>query len=133
MADGGDEMHLVRDVLDKQLVDHAGHDPMGMADGIVIEVRDVNQPPRVVAIESGFPVLARRVSPKLEPIVRWIGWRLGVRRGIVYRIPWSRVRSHDVEVELDVDADRSPAKAWEHWLCRHVTRYIPGSGNFLES
>ena len=86
MADGGDEMHLVRDVLDKQLVDHAGHDPMGMADGIVIEVRDVNQPPRVIAIESGFPVLARRVSPKLEPIVRWLGRRLGVRRGIVYRI-----------------------------------------------
>jgi hypothetical protein len=135
MADAGgrDEMHLVRDVLDKQLIDHAKHDPMGMVDGVVIELRDVNQPPHIVAIESGFPVLARRVSPKLEPIVRMIGRRLGVRRGIVYRIPWSRVRSHDVEVELDVDADRTPAKAWEHWLRRHVTRYIPGSGNFLQS
>ena len=126
-------MHLIRDILDKQLVSRAEHDPMGMADGIVIELRDGDgKPPRVTAIESGFPVLARRIHPKLEPLVRAIGRRLGVRRGLVYRIPWSRVTSHAVEVEIDVEADRSVATAWERWLRKHVTRYVPGSGNFLK-
>jgi hypothetical protein len=133
MADSGGEIHLIRDVLDNQLVDRVKHDPMGMADGIVIELRGINEPPRVAAIESGLPVFARRISPGLEPIVRAIGRWIGVRRGLVYRIPWSRVRSHDVEVELDVEADRTPAKAWEHWLRKHITRYIPGSGNFGQS
>src|SRR5947207_10283951 len=82
-------MHLISDVVDKELVDHA-HDPMGMADGILIELRD-GKPPRVLAIESGFPVLARRLHPRLEAWVRAIGRRWGVRRGQVFRIPWSRV------------------------------------------
>src|SRR2546423_5565046 len=122
-------MHLIRDVLDKELVDHA-HDPMGMADGILVELRE-GKPPRVVAIENGFPVLARRIHPRLEVWVRALGRRWGVRRGQVYRIPWSRVKKHDVEIELDAQADRSPATAWERWLRKHLTRYIPGSGNFL--
>ena len=123
-------IHLVRDVLDKELLDRR-KDPMGMADGITIDVRD-DGPPRVVAIESGFPVLARRLHPKLEPIVRAIGRRFGIRQGRVYRIPWSRVTTHEAEVELDLDADSSPATAWERWLRKHFTRYVPGSGNFLK-
>ena len=124
-------MHLIRDVLDKELVDHGHHDPMGMADGILIELRE-GKPPRVVAIESGFPVLARRLHPRLERWVRAIGRRWGVRRGQVFRVPWSLVKKHDVEIEVDADADTSPATAWERWLRKHVTRYIPGSGNFLK-
>ena len=125
-------MHLVRDILDKQLLDHQEHNPMGMVDGIVMELRDDGEPPRLTAIESGVPVLARRIHPKLEPLVRALGRRFGVRRGLVYRIPWSRVTSHAVEVEIDVQADRTPATAWERWLRKHVTRYVPGSGNFLK-
>ena len=123
-------IHLVRDVLDQELVDR-NHDPMGMADGIAIELRD-DAPPRVVAIECGFPVLARRIHPTLEPLVRWLGRRWGVRRGRIYRINFSRVKQHEVEIELDLLADKSPATAWERWLRRHVTRYVPGSGNFLK-
>ena len=123
-------MYLICDVLDKLLVDRQS-DPMGRADGVTLELRD-GQPPRVVRIEGGFPVLARRLHPRLERWVRAIGRRWGVRRGQVYRVPWSRVKKHDVEIEVDADADTSPATAWERWLRKHVTRYIPGSGNFLK-
>src|SRR5437773_8761270 len=117
-------MHLIRDILDKQLVDHR-REPMGMADGLLVEMRD-DQPPRVVAIESGLPVLAGRIHPRLEGIVRAIGRRFGVRRGQIYRVPWSRVKRHEVEIELSgVEARNSPATAWERWLARHVTRYVP--------
>jgi hypothetical protein len=119
-------MNLVRDVLDKRLVGH-GHDPMGMADGLIIEVRE-NQPPRVAAIESGMPVLARRIHPSLGRAARALGRRFGIRRGSIYRIPWKRVKSVGIEIELDLDADRTPAKAWDHWLRQHVVRHIPGSG-----
>jgi hypothetical protein len=120
-------MHLVRDVLDKELVSERDHDPMGRADGVILELRD-GQPPRVVAIECGFPVLARRLHPRLERIVKWIGRRWGVRRGRSYRIPWSRVKSTGTEIVLTLDAERSPATAWERWLRDHFTRHIPGSG-----
>jgi hypothetical protein len=124
-------MHLIRDVLDKQLVDHR-HDPLGMADGILVELRG-DLPPRVVAVECGLPVLARRIHPRLERIVRAIGRRFGVNRGKTVRFAWSRVKRHEVEIELSgVDADHAASTEWERWLRRHVTRYIPGSGNFLK-
>lgn len=120
-------VHLIRDVLDNALVDHR-HDPMGKVDGLTMELRE-GAPPRVVAIECGFPVLARRVHPRLERWVRAIGLRWGVRRGRVLRIALKKVRKIDREIELDADADRSPASAWENWLRRHFTSHIPGSGS----
>jgi hypothetical protein len=121
-------MDLVRDVLDKLLVGDERHEPLGRADGLLAELRD-GQPPRVIAIELGFPALARRVHPRLERWVRALGRRFGVRRGRVFRVPWRRVRKVEVEIEVArVDPDRSPATAWERWLREHVTRHIPGSG-----
>src|SRR5437763_1192362 len=105
------EMDLVREVLDHELVARSTHEPVGMADGVVLEVRD-GQPPRVVGIECGFAVLARRLHPRLEKWVRAIGRRWGVRRGRTHLIPWSRVRSIGIEVEIDVDPDKSPNTAW---------------------
>jgi hypothetical protein len=120
-------MNLIRDVLDKPLVDHR-HDPMGKADGLLVEVRD-GQPPRVVAIESGFPVLARRIHPTWEPIARWIGRVLrSPRRGQIYRIPWADVKAIEKEIELNLDANHTPAMAWEKFWADHFTRKIPGSG-----
>ena len=128
-------IHLVRDVLDKQLVDRREHDPMGRVDGIVIELCDEtgggaeHPPPRVVAIECGFPVLGARIHPRLGRWARALGRRFGVRRGRVFRIPITRVHSiAQAEVEIDLEADRTPATAWERWLRNHVIRHIPGSG-----
>ena len=121
-------MHLVRDVLDKQLIAGPYQDPAGRADGIILELRGGGRPPRVVAIECGFPVLARRLHPRLEKWVKWLGRRWGVRKGRSYRIPWSRVKSTGTDIQLEMDACPSPATTWERWLRDHFTRHIPGSG-----
>jgi len=118
------ELALVREVLDNELVAKADHKPIGMADGVVLELRE-GQPPRVVGIECGFPVLARRIHPRIEKWVRAIGRRWGVRRGRTHLIPWRRALTVGTEIELDVDADTSPNTAWERWLVRHWIRYIP--------
>jgi hypothetical protein len=119
------EMDLVREVLDNELVAKKDHQPIGMADGVILQLRD-GQPPRVVAIECGFPVLARRIHPRIEKWVRAIGRRWGVWRGRTHRIPWSRVRSVGIEIEVEVRPERSPNTAWERYLVRHFIRHIPG-------
>jgi len=60
-------MDLVRDVLDKRVVDRNGRE-MGRVDRIVLELRD-GQPPRVAAFEIGPSALATRVHPRLG---RWV-------------------------------------------------------------
>jgi hypothetical protein len=118
-------IQLIRDVLDESLVD-PHHNPMGRVDGLVLELSDA-APPRIVRIECGFPVLARRIHPRLGRWVRAFGQRFGVRRGRIYRIPFSRVSKIDIEITLELDADKSPALAWENWLRRHIIRHIPFS------
>jgi hypothetical protein len=118
-------MDLVCDVLDSQLIDDNMR-PMGMVDGLTIELRE-NAPPRVAFIECGFPVLARRVHPKLEPIVRWLGRRFGLRRGRVMRIAWSKVKFVKVDTKVTIDAEYTPALRWEQALREHVVNHIPGS------
>jgi hypothetical protein len=119
-------LHLVRDVLDKPLVDRRDG-PMGRVDGLVIELSDDGEAPRVARIECGFPVLARRIHPRIAQWVRALGERFGVRRGRTYRISWSRVKSIKIEIKLDLDADKTPALAWERWLRERVVRYVPWS------
>ncbi|MVA37771.1 PRC-barrel domain-containing protein [Agrobacterium vitis] len=103
-------MHLVRDLLDKQLVDL--HDnKIGQVDGIVIELSDGRQP-QVSAIETGSGVVLDR-----------LGWRTNSRR---YRIPYSKVRDVGVDVSIDIDRQEMPIEKWQEWLRRHVLRWIPG-------
>src|SRR5437868_1615512 len=110
-----DNLELVRDVLDKQLVDH-NHDPLGRADGIVLIIDDDHSPPRVATIESGGGVLARRLHPRLGEWVESLGARFGLRRGRPVRIRWSAVTKVGIELEVDVDAQASDALRWEQWL-----------------
>jgi sporulation protein YlmC with PRC-barrel domain len=51
-------MDLIRDVLDKQIVDRTG-DRLGKVDGLVLTLTDGGRP-RVTAIEVGPTILARR-------------------------------------------------------------------------
>ena len=53
-------MDLIRDYLDKRLVDREGV-PLGRIDGIVIELRG-NRPPLIVAAEVGSVAQARRLG-----------------------------------------------------------------------
>ncbi|MBP0588274.1 hypothetical protein J8I87_00760 [Paraburkholderia sp. LEh10] len=119
-------MDLVRDVLDKQVVDRRGA-KMGRVDGIVAELRP-GRPPVVMAIEIGSVAMARRIG---ERTGRWIA-RLaakigGPRYAEPYRIPWHRVRRIDVDIKVDIDVVDTPLDDWQCWLREHIVGRIPGA------
>lgn len=106
-------MHVVRDLLDKQLVDRNGN-RIGQVDGLLIELRDGEQP-RVKAIETGSGVVLDR-----------LGWRTEARR---HRIPFHRVRDVDIAVALDIDRAEMPVTKWQDWLRVNILRWIPGGSS----
>jgi sporulation protein YlmC with PRC-barrel domain len=114
-------MDVIRDVLDHQLVDRDGR-KMGRVDGIVMELRDTG-PPKLAYIEVGMPTIARRLHPRLEGWIAGLEKKWGARQGEPFRIPWSKVRDPKVggiDVEVDLDAEATPALAWEKWLRENV-------------
>ncbi len=119
------EILLVRDVLDKALLDRKG-DPMGRADGLVIVYEDGKQP-RVAYIEAGITVLAARLSRRIGRCVRLMAQRWGLRRGQPTRIRWKQVKRIGIELKVDVDGDQTPALAWEHWLRKKAIPKLPKS------
>jgi sporulation protein YlmC with PRC-barrel domain len=118
-------MDLIRDVLDKQLVDRHGQ-PMGKVDGIVVEFGDEG-PPRVAYIEVGVLTQARRLHPRLEKWVTGLMKRLGAQSDESFRIPWSKVIPTGIDVTVGVEAEETPALALELWLRKRVVGRIPGA------
>jgi hypothetical protein len=115
---------LIGEILDDQMRDR-NDCAMGKVDGIVLVLRD-GKPPRVVAIESGFAVLMRRLSKRLARLAIAIGRRLGVRDEPCYRIDWKHVKHvKPYGLELDLDATATGVYAWEHWLREHVVNHLP--------
>jgi hypothetical protein len=118
-------MDLVRDCLDKQLVDHVGK-PIGRVDGIVITI-DGDDQPRVSAVEVGSVALARRVH---EAAGRWmerVAARWGKMQPNPYRLAWSGIEEHHGKYRADVAAGSVPTLEWERWLAKRVLTRIPGS------
>jgi sporulation protein YlmC with PRC-barrel domain len=118
-----DELHLARDVLDKQIVDE-GARRMGKVDGIALVTRP-GRPPRVAFLETGPSTLAGRLHPALARVVLRLRKRLGVPDGPV-RIPMEKVETIGLEVRADLDARRTAAFAIESWLRERVVSKIPG-------
>ena len=117
--------NVIRDILDKQLLDRHQR-KMGKVDGIIMELRD-GKPPRVTYIEVGGVTLARRLHPRLA---KWVaGWKRkwGIGRGESYRIPWAKVRDIGIDVEVDLEAEKTPALAWENWVSKNIIGRIPGA------
>ncbi|WP_313606762.1 hypothetical protein [Rhizobium sp.] len=106
-------MHLVRDLLDKQLVDHH-HQKIGQVDGVVIDMRD-GQQPRIAAIETGSGVVLDRV-----------GWKTDKRR---FRIAMSKLVRIKVDVTVDIDPEEMPVVQWQDWLRKRILRWIPGGAS----
>lgn len=117
-------MDVIRDVLDNQLVDRNGR-KMGKVDGVAIELRD-GQPPRLVYIEVGIPTLARRLHPRLARWVAAIESKWGAKRGESFRISFSKVLDVGIDVDVDIEAETTPALAYEKWLREHIIGRIPG-------
>lgn len=114
-------MLLVRDVLDKQLVDKTGR-KMGRVDGILVSMHK-EQPPEVKAIELGSVVLARRVHPRVGSWIARLASRL--RLTGVYRISWRRI-SVGRDIRADIVGERTRALKLERWLRDRVIARIPG-------
>jgi hypothetical protein len=112
------------EILDQQLLDREER-PMGMVDGLLLEVRD-GRPPKVSFILVGGVTLARRLSRPIRWLALWFARRYGVRGGEPYRIPWSSVRDVGVSISLDLDARDTPVLYWEDRAGRLVKR-VPGS------
>ena len=118
-------MDLVREILDKQLVDR-NEERLGRVDSVVIELR-ADAPPRVVHFELGFVPLARRVSLRLERLAMALHKRLAVRRSARYGIPWSSVTDVTMHhIQVDVIAEETVAYDWERWLRRHFAKPLGG-------
>src|SRR4051794_28783902 len=110
-------MNLGQTLLDQQVVDRAG-ELMGKVDGIVLELRDHNAP-RVARLVIGGGTAARRVQPRFAAwLLRWRrGW--GPQSDQPLEVPWAKVKKIGIDVKVDLDATRTPAFAWEHWVRDH--------------
>jgi hypothetical protein len=119
-------MHLVRDLLDNQVLDVQGR-RMGKVDGIVLVLRQ-GRPPRVDAIELGMPTLLSRLSERLGRWTAHIEQRWGITDGRPVRIPLKKITGIGIDVRVDVDADRTTVYDWERWICRVLIERIPIPG-----
>lgn len=119
-------MELIRDVLDKQVLDR-NKTKIGKVDGIVMQLGS-NGPPRVAFVEIGAVSLARRLGPRMH---RWISdlWaRLGGEKSREpYRIDWYRARDVGVDIEFDIDVRDTSIFDWQEWLRRKIICRIPGA------
>ena len=119
-------MDLIRDLLDKQVVDRK-KTKIGKVDGIVMLVRPGRQP-RIGFIELGAISLARRLGRPIERLVlRGSGWLGGKKLPEPHRIAWSKVRDIGVDVDVDIDVRDTRIFAWQDWLRDKIIRHVPGA------
>ena len=118
-------MDVGQALLDQQVTDRNG-EQMGKIDGVVLEFRH-GKPPRVASLVIGGGTAARRIHPGFA---RWlVRWRRkwGPKGDQPTEVPWSKVLKIGVDVKVDLEAEGTPALAWEHWIRRHIIGRIPGA------
>ena len=118
-------MDLVRDVLDKAVVDRNGRE-MGRVDGIVLEDRQ-GEPPCLSAILIGPAALGFRLHPAIGRWITALEYAFGLADGRPVRVDAADISEIDRHVKTDVAISETAADAVEQRLRRWVTR-IPGSG-----
>lgn len=107
-------MDLVRDLLDKLLLDRNRHE-IGRVDGIVLEARD-GAPPRVAGLEVGLGVVGRRLGRVPGRLAESVEHAIGLGGARPLRIPFSAVRDIDLDIRVDVAGDETPASLVERGL-----------------
>jgi sporulation protein YlmC with PRC-barrel domain len=117
---------LIRDVLDKKLVDREQCD-MGRVSGLVMSVGERSQP-HISHILIGGPTLWMRVHPALARLANRLAQLWGPKQKGPVRIPWTRVKTVGRDIKLDVEARDTGALDWEIWIARHIIEHIPGGG-----
>jgi sporulation protein YlmC with PRC-barrel domain len=120
-------VHLVRDVLDKKLIDREKCE-MGRVSGLLMQVGEKSQP-RITHILIGGPALWMRIHPAFGRISKRLARMWGPKRDEPVKIPWSRVETVGKDVKLDVEAKETGALDWELWVAEHIIERIPGGGS----
>jgi sporulation protein YlmC with PRC-barrel domain len=123
----GADLKLVRDVLDKKLIDREQCD-MGRVSGLVMRVGERSQP-HISHILIDGSTLWTRVHPALGRLSTRLAKLWGPRRNEPVRIPWSRVVSVGKDIKVDVKARDTGALDWEIWIAQHIIEHIPGGGH----
>lgn len=116
-------MEVVRDVLDKLVVDRNGRE-MGRVDGIELTVKN-GHPPHLASILIGPSVLAWRIHPALGRWVVALEHALGVSRGRPVHIDFGTIEIAN-HIKTDVTVSQTAANAVEQRV-RAWVRLIPGS------
>jgi sporulation protein YlmC with PRC-barrel domain len=118
-------MYLVSGLLDKEVLDRRG-ESMGRVDGVGLELRD-GEPPRIAWLEVSGVTILRRLHPRLGAWAERWRRRHGPPEREPLRIPWERVRAVARDIKVDLEASKTPARAWEQWLRDRVVARIPGA------
>jgi sporulation protein YlmC with PRC-barrel domain len=117
------QIDLVRDVLDKSVVDRNGRE-MGRVDGTLVEFDD--GPPRITALLIGPVALGSRIHPALGRVIGALERRLGIDRERPTRIATSDIEQLDRKVRLRLTIGETAAGAVEQLLRRWLVK-VPGS------
>jgi hypothetical protein len=97
-------MDLVRDLLDKSVLDANGRE-LGRTDGIVLELRK-DAPPRVAAIELGPAVLFARIAPVAGRWAAGLQHALGFGDGRPRRVAFAQILDINRHIRVDAREDR---------------------------
>lgn len=120
-----ERLPLVRDVLDKQIIDPDGC-KVGKVDGIVLTLRE-RRPPRVLAMEIGQAVAWRRLHHRLGDFAEWLRTKFEPgRQERPARILFDHFVRGGIDVHVDIPGKRTRALMWEDWLEERVIARIPG-------
>jgi hypothetical protein len=117
-------VQLVRDLLDKRVIDRHGGE-IGRVDRVVVE-RGSGSPPRVVAIEIGPSALAGRLGRSLGRWVMGLLHGLDLDEGQPLRVHVSQILGVTDRVKVDLAFGETPAASLEHKL-RGLVKRIPGA------
>jgi sporulation protein YlmC with PRC-barrel domain len=112
-------MDLVRDLLDKRVVDRNGRD-MGRVDRIVLQLR-ADEPPRVAAIELGPSALFERLHSVLGCAARSLECAFGLADGRPVRIPVADIVDINQHVRVHPAIGETTAAAIEQRLRRWMS------------
>ena len=117
-------MDVIRDVLDKNVVDRNGRE-MGRADGILLELEG-RHPPRLEAILIGPTALGSRLHEGLGRLVSACERRLNIDRDRPARIDFSDIDEFDRRIHLRLTIGETGVGAIEQRLRGWLTK-LPGS------